>query len=169
MIHVTKTNLEDVLLVKPDVFFDHRGQYVEIYNEDTYGHNWVEQHFVQDDISVSYYNVLRGIHGDNYTWKFFSCLHGRVYLVVVNCDPASPQFKQWESFALSDINRLQVLVPPKHGVAHLVLSEKAILHYKQSSFYDQKSQFTYRWDDPSLKIIWPCTNPILSIRDSVQS
>lgn len=166
MIRVTKTNLQDVLLVKPEVFEDHRGQYVELYNEDEHGHNWVEQHFVQDDISVSYHNVLRGIHGDDRTWKLISCLYGRIYLVVVNCNPVSPQFKQWQSFVISDTNRNQILVPPKHGNGHLVLSEQAIFWYKQSEYYLPKNQFTVKWDDPAYHIWWPCKDPILSVRDA---
>ena len=56
-----------------------------------------------------------GIHGDDATWKLISCLHGRFYLVVVNYDQSSPQYRQWEAFTLSDKNRLQVLVPPRFG------------------------------------------------------
>ena len=66
---------------------------------------------------------------------------------------------------LSDQNRLQVLVPPKFGNGHLVLSAQAIFHYKQSSYYDRSTQFTLLWNDPKLDIWWPVTNPILSRRD----
>lgn len=166
VIKISKTHLQDVLLVQPEIFEDHRGQYVEIYNEDMYDHRSVDQHFVQDDISVSYNNVLRGIHGDDRTWKLISCLYGCIYLVVVNCDASSPQFKQWQSFVISDRNRHQVLVPPKHGNGHLVLSEQAIFHYKQSEYYLPQNQFTIKWNDPIYNIWWPCKNPILSIRDS---
>lgn len=139
---------------------------MELYNKNEYNHNLINQVFVQDNISVSSRNVLRGIHGDNHTWKLVSCLSGRIYLVVVCCDPLSPQFKQWQSFILSDANRLQVLVPPKHGNGHLVLSKKAIFHYKMSKFYNLETQFTIQWDDPSYKIEWPIENPILSKRDT---
>jgi len=59
----------------------------------------------------------------------------------------------------------QILVPPKFAIGHLVLSEKAIFHYKQSSYYDRASQFTLLWNDPQLNIWWPVRNPILSRRD----
>ena len=169
MIRVTKTTLLDVLLVQPEVHEDHRGQYVETYNEDEHHHKGVDIKFVQDDISVSTKNVLRGIHGDDRTWKLISCFYGRIYLVVVNCDPQSSQFKQWQSFVISDRNRHQVLVPPKHGNGHLVLSDSAIFFYKQSEYYLPQNQFTIRWDNPEYNIWWPCKDHILSIRDSATS
>lgn len=162
---VTKTELDGVLLIKPCVFEDFRGEYVETYNEKMYRKNGIECHFVQDDISISSQNVLRGVHGDEETWKLISCLHGRFYFVVVNCDTDSPDFGKWISFTLSDKNRWQVLVPPKHGNGHLVLSETAIFHYKQTTYYNPKGQFTYTWNDPQLKLWWPVKTPIISRRD----
>jgi len=162
---ITKTTLDDVLLIKLDVFEDHRGEYIETYNEELYRKNGIDMKFVQDDISVSTKNVLRGIHGDSETWKLISCLYGKFYLVVVNCDIDSENFGKWESFVLSDVNRLQVLVPPKYGNAHLILSDKAIFHYKQSIHYNPAKQFTYKWNDPKFNIWWPIKNPILSQRD----
>jgi dTDP-4-dehydrorhamnose 3,5-epimerase len=165
MIKVEKTKLEGVLLIKPDCFQDHRGQYVEIYNESLYRECGIDVKFIQDDISMSYKDVLRGIHGDSQTCKLISCLHGEFFLVVVNWDSSSSQYGKWESFILSDKNRLQVLVPPKFGNGHLVLSERAIFHYKQSTYYNREGQFTILWDDPKLNINWPINKPILSKRD----
>jgi dTDP-4-dehydrorhamnose 3,5-epimerase len=113
--------------------------------------------------------VLRGIHGDNVTWKLISCLSGKLYLVIVNCDKASRNFGQWQAFILSQKDRFQVLVPPKYGVAHLALADKIIFHYKQSTYYNPKIQFTFRWDDLGFKIKWPIKNPILSKRDKAGS
>ena len=165
MIEVSKTDIDGVLLIKLGIFEDHRGEYIETYNEALYKENGIDTKFVQDDISLSSKNVLRGIHGDDQTWKLISCLYGRFYLVVVNCDTESKDFGKWQSFVLSDKNRQQVLVPPKYGNAHLVLSDRTIFHYKQSTYYDRKKQFTYKWDDPKLNIWWPIKNPILSQRD----
>ena len=164
---ITKTKLDGVLLLKPEVFEDFRGQYVETYNEQFCRDNGIDVKFVQDDISVSSQHVLRGIHGDAETWKLVSCMHGKFYLVVVNCDKESPNFGKWQSFVLSDVNRYQVLIPPKHGNGHVVLSETAIFHYKQNTYYNPKGQFTYIWNDPQLKIWWPIKNPLLSQRDEV--
>jgi dTDP-4-dehydrorhamnose 3,5-epimerase len=163
---VSKTTLDGVLLVKPPTIFeDFRGTYVETYNEQLYKQAGIAIDFVQDDISVSSKHVLRGIHGDSETWKLVSCLFGKFYLVVVNWDSTSPQFREWESFVLSDVNRLQVLIPPKVGNGHIVLTEQAIFHYKQSSYYNPAGQFTLIWNDPKLNIWWPVKDPLVSRRD----
>ena len=165
MMDVCQTELEGVLKIKPYVFKDFRGEYVETYNEAEYIENGIDVKFIQDDISVSTKNVLRGIHGDATTWKLISCHYGKFYLVVVNCDTESTDFGKWESFVLSDKNRMQVLVPPKYGNGHLVLSDMTIFHYKQNTYYDRSGQFTYRWNDERFNIFWPVKSPILSQRD----
>ena len=165
MIKISKTDLGGVLLIEPYAFRDHRGCYTETYNEALYSKKGIDVKFIQDDISVSKKNVLRGIHGDSITWKLISCLYGEFYFVVVNCDKSSKNFGKWQAFNLSDKNYLQVLVPPKHGNGHLALTDTVIFHYKQSTYYNPDLQFTYRWNDPSLNIIWPVKNPILSKRD----
>jgi len=105
---VSKTKLDGVLLVKPQVFEDFRGQYVETYNDKLYAEHGITAKFVQDDISVSSRHVLRGIHGDAQTWKLVSCLYGKFYLVVVNCDKQSRGFGQWQSFVLSNLVLIRI-------------------------------------------------------------
>jgi dTDP-4-dehydrorhamnose 3,5-epimerase len=165
-LEVKKTKLDGVLLIKPlTIFEDFRGSYVETYNEELYNKAGITVKLVQDDISTSTLGVLRGIHGDSETWKLVSCLHGKFYLIVLNHDKDSKQFGQWESFTLSDTNRLQVLIPPKFGNGHVVLSESAIFHYKQNTYYNRAGQFTVVWNDPKFKMWWPVKNPIISQRD----
>ena len=160
-----KTKLEGVLLIKPVVFEDHRGEYLEIYNKTGYKAAGVNVDFVEDDISTATRGVIKGVHGDTGTWKLISCLHGKFYLVVLNYDEKSKDYGKWQSFVLSDVNRHQVLIPPLHGNGHQCLSEKSIFHYKQSEYYDPKRQFTVRWNDERFNMWWPIKNPILSRRD----
>jgi dTDP-4-dehydrorhamnose 3,5-epimerase len=163
---VEKTKLHGVRLITPPTLFeDFRGSYVETYNRELYTKAGVAVDFIQDDMSTSTRHVLRGIHGDGKTTKLVSCLYGRFYIVVLDMDQGSPTYKQWEGFTLSDTNRLQLLIPPKHGNGHVVLSDTAIFHYKQDTDYDRAGQFTIRWDDPAYKIWWPVKAPILSRRD----
>jgi dTDP-4-dehydrorhamnose 3,5-epimerase len=163
----TKTSgLDGVLLITPPTNFeDFRGFYVETYNRDIYHAAGITTEFLQDDISVSRQHVLRGIHGDGETWKLISCLQGSFYLLVVNNDPDSPQFRKWTSFTLSEHNRLQVLIPPKFGNGHVVLTEQAIFHYKQNTNYNRAGQFTLLWNDPAFNFWWPIAQPIISQRD----
>ena len=163
---VEKTSLEGPLLITPPTNFeDFRGSYVELYNEEIFKAAGIDVEFVQDDISTSSRHVLRGIHGDRKTWKLVSCLFGSFYLVVADCNEGSNQYHQWESFTLSDTNRLMVLIPPGFGNGHLVLSDSAIFHYKQSTYYDRESQFTYAWNSPALNLWWPVKHPVVSQRD----
>jgi dTDP-4-dehydrorhamnose 3,5-epimerase len=163
---VETTSLTGVKLIHPSTNFeDFRGSYVEVYNRELFLKAGINEDFIQDDISTSTRNVLRGIHGDQETSKLVSCLHGSFYLIVVNQDKDSPEFGKWESFTLSDKNRLQVLIPPKFGNGHLVLSDSAIFHYKQTTNYNRASQFTILWNDPKFDFWWPVKNPILSRRD----
>lgn len=162
---ISKTSLPGVLLVKPDIYSDFRGTNVSIYNEQDYAAKGIPVKFVEDKISTSSKNVLRGIHGDPGTYKLITCLYGSVYLAVVNCDENSKDFGKWEAFTLKDAERLQVLVPPMYGNGHLVLSDYAVFHYKWSEYYHPEKQFRYRYDDPRFNIPWPVEKPVLSKRD----
>lgn len=164
---VEKTTLDGVLVVHPlTQHEDFRGDYVETYNEELYRAAGITEKFVQDDYATSTKHVLRGIHGDAKTVKLISCLYGRIYVVVVNNDPESPQFRKWQGFTLSDVNRLQIRIPAKFGNAYLVMSEISVFHYKQTTYYDRPGQFTIRWNDPVYKFWWPISNPIVSQRDA---
>ena len=163
---IEKTKLDGVLIVHPPTQHeDFRGDYVEIYNEDLYRASGIADRFVQDDYATSSRHVLRGIHGDLKTVKLISCIYGTIYVVVVNNDPTSAQYRMWQSFTLSDRNRLQVYVPAKFGNAYLVLSDTAVFYYKQNTYYDRSGQFTIKWNDPAYKFWWPVKDPILSERD----
>src|SRR5207248_4364380 len=101
-LNIHKTALDGVLLIEaPTNFHDFRGEYVEIYNREMYRAAGIAIDFIQDDISVSAHKVLRGLHGDAETAKLVSCLYGKFYLVVVNNDRESRQYRQWTSFMLS--------------------------------------------------------------------
>ncbi len=163
---IRQTKLKGVVLIEPPTNHrDFRGFFVETFNEMLYRKAGIKVKFVQDDFSLSKKNVLRGIHGDQNTWKLATCIHGKIHLVVIDCDPASRFFGKHVSWTLSERNRFQVLIPPKHGVAHLVMSPVAILGYKQSAYYDRAGQFTFKWNDPRFKSRWSVRKPILSERD----
>lgn len=163
---IKSTNLEGVKIIEPPtIFHDHRGDYIETYNKGLYYNNDIKIDFIQDDISISQKNVLRGIHGDSKTWKLISCIYGEIFVIIVNNDPKSKQYNQYEHFIISDKNNYQILVPPLFGNGHLVLSDKCIFHYKQSTYYNRNNQFTILWNDPKYNFKWPIKNPILSKRD----
>lgn len=163
------TQVKDLKIIKPVSFYDFRGEYVETFSARNYqftdesGNDVI---FVEDDISVSKKGVLRGLHGDEKTWKLIQCLWGHIFVAVADMRKDSPTYLQWDSFSVSDSNRLQVLVPAGCVNGHLCLSEKCIFSYKQSQYYSGSgNQVTIRWDDPKLGIPWPVDKPLLSERD----
>jgi len=167
MIEVSKTKLPGVLKIRRQFFQDPRGFQFEIYNRRDYFKKGMVVDFVQDNISCSKRNVLRGLHGDIQTWKLISCLFGKLFFVVANYDPSSKDFGRWQSFILTPKNNLQILVPPRHLNGHLIMSDQAIFHYKLSEYYSgAENQFSVRWNDSRFDIKWPVDNPILSQRDS---
>lgn len=162
---IEKTTLKGVYKIIPGKFKDNRGAYIETYNKYFLEKNKININFIQDDISISKKNVLRGLHGDFKTWKLVSCLLGKFYLIVVNNIKSSNQFRKWEKFILTENNRIQILIPPGFGNGHYALKKKIIFFYKQSTYYDFKSQFTIKWDDKNFNFKWPKGKKILSNRD----
>ena len=161
---IKKTKLKGVHLIELFEFKDHRGKYVESFNLSQFN-KFKKLKFIQDDFSISKKNVLRGFHGDNKTWKLVSCVHGKFLLVVINNIKNDPQYLKTYQVILDDKKYQQVLIPPNFGNAHLILSDKAIFHYKQTTYYNRAGQFTIKWNDPRLNLKWPVKKPILSNRD----
>ena len=112
--HVEDTKLSGVKLIIPDRFEDHRGSYMELYDSEKFNSNPKLQtiEFVQDDISISRKNVLRGLHGDFQTTKLVTVLKGSAYALVADNRPDSPTYRSWQAFTLSEQNRNQLLLPP---------------------------------------------------------
>jgi len=163
---VKDTILEGVKLVITDRFEDYRGELGGVYDEKKYNAAGLRARFIYDMVSMSYKNVLRGMHGDKETIKLVQCLFGTVYSVVVNCDESSQDFGKWQSFILSDKNHHQLYIPPLYGNGYYVLSDISVYTYKMTIPHSD-SQFTYAWNDPRFCIRWPTDSPILSARDDI--
>ena len=153
----------EVKILKPDPWFDYRGEMWTFWEKENevlpIGHEWKISKFTR-----SRKNVLRGLHGDNETWKHITCVYGAFYQVVVDYREDSPNYLQWDSFVLDDKNMKSVLVPPGFINGHLCLSDECVFHYTQSypnDYVDWQDQLSVKWNDPMLKIDWPIDNPIL--------
>ena len=153
-------DIHNVLIVKTDIFMDNRGYFVESFNKKKYPVN-----FVQDNFSSSKKNVLRGFHGDSGTWKLLSCIYGKVQFAFINYNIKSKNFKKNINIILQEEDNLQILVPPKFGTANLILSNKAIIHYKQSTYHKQYKQFTINYKSKVLNFKWKSKKTIISKRD----
>lgn len=165
MPEVRQTAIEGLLLFEPKVFPDNRGFFFESWRKNTYRDFGVNEELVQDDISFSQKDVLRGLHVHMQQGQLLTILAGVVFDVVVDLRPQSKTYKQFLSFTLSAERPQQIYMPP--GTAHgfCVLSDTALLHYKCSQYYDPKAECGIRWDDPTLAIPWPVEAPIMSKKD----
>ena len=168
---IIKTNIEDVLILKPKVFGDKRGYFMESFSEREFCSKIREIRFVQDNESGSVRNVVRGLHFQKPPFsqsKLVRVVKGKVLDVSVDIRKGSPTFGQHVAVELSDENHLQVFIP--RGFAHgfAVLSDEVIFQYKCDEFYAPQSEGAIAWDDPDLGIDWkvPADEVILSSKDT---
>ena len=153
-----------------EIFRDHRGEFVETFNQKKY--TFFDDNnklivFLEDDISISKYSVIRGLHGDENTWKLVQCLSGEIYINIVDFKPQSATYLNSESYTLKDFERKQILIPAGCLNGTQCLTPKSIFSYKQSNYYETSiGQKTVRWNDSKLNLNWPISNPILSDRDA---
>jgi len=162
-----KTDLDGVIRIEVgNAFEDFRGNYVETFNKTQYENASISVDWLQDDYAYSRKRVLRGLHGDKVTDKLVYCSYGNLYVVVIQGNPKSPNYYQWQSFTLSCVNKTQLFVPAQYAVGYLVMSDGAIFNYKQNSYYGDDDQFTIKWNDPKANIWWPISDPLTSLRDT---
>jgi len=161
------TKIEDVLLIKPSVFKDERGFFFESYRESRLKDQGLDISFVQDNVSLSAKNSLRGLHYQiqNPQDKLLMVLQGEILDVAVDLRKNSKTFGQYISRVLSAQNKHQLLVPKGFAHGFLVLSQNALVYYKCSDYYNPEAERGLRWDDPALGIDWKVKNPILSEKD----
>ena len=159
------TKFKEAFLIKPLVFEDYRGYFKETFRKNIFLDLGIDVDFVQDNVSWSYKNVLRGMHYDYNVAKLVQVIHGRTYHVIVDMNENSPTYKEWQSFTLSSDNHLQIFVPKGFANGFLVLSDQVWVYYKQSDYYNPATSRVLKWNDPSVNIKWPIQNPILSEQD----
>ena len=163
---VVDTELHGVRRIEPEIFTDHRGSYVEIFDTAKYRELCAGIEFVQDDISISHQDVLRGLHGDWQTTKLVSVLSGIGYAILADNRPASPTYRRWQAFTLDGDSHHQLLIPPGIGNSVFAVQGPLVYWYKQDQHWAPGRQFTIRWDDPEWGFVWPIVDPILSARDA---
>ena len=164
---IEETNLDGVLLLKPQFFKDDRGFFLESYNKDVLNNVGINPEFVQDNHSRSSKNVLRGLHfqKENPQGKLVRCSNGRVFDVVVDINPSSNTFKDFFCIELNDENNYQLWIPPGYAHGFCCISSFADFNYKCTDFYFPNDQHGIIWNDPEIGIPWPVSNPIISKKD----
>jgi dTDP-4-dehydrorhamnose 3,5-epimerase len=165
-LQLLETNFADAKLIVPDVYEDDRGFFKETYNAGRYKGAGIVDDFVQDSVSVSSKNVIRGLHYDLAMSKLVQVLRGKIWDVIVDVRSGSLTYGTWQGFYLSDFNHRQLYIP--RGFAHgfLALSDEVVFSYKHGALYDPARERAIRWDDPTLAIAWPLVGePRISVKD----
>ena len=167
-----KQNIEDVILIKPKVFCDNRGFFMESYKKSEFVANGIDVDFVQDNHSKSSAHVLRGLHyqaNPHAQAKLVRCLKGKIYDVAVDIRPNSKTFGQYVKVELSEENKQMLYIPEGFAHGFVVLSEVAEIHYKTNSEYATESDRGVLWNDKDININWEIDfEPILSEKDKNQ-
>ena len=166
---ITKTKLDGVVIIEPDVFGDNRGFFMESWNKKKMEEAGLFYDFVQDNHSKSTVKgTLRGIHfqkGNKAQAKLVRCVKGVVLDVAVDLRQNSPTFKQWVGVELSEENKKQLLIPRGFGHGFVTLTDDVEFLYKADNYYASEADAGIRWNDPDIGIEWGIENPILSEKD----
>ena len=165
---VTESGIKGVFIIEPDVYEDDRGFFMETFHNERYRKLLgINLDFVQDNISRSSKNVLRGMHFQkNYPQgKIVKASRGEILDVVVDLRKDSPTYGTWESFRLSEKNKLQVWIPPGFAHGFLVMSDSADIDYKCTEYYHPEDELCLLWNDPEVAIDWTINDPILTEKD----
>ena len=160
--------LTGALMLTLRVFTDERGFFAETYSLDRYRRCGVEETFVQDNLSLSRRNVLRGLHGDSRLAKLVGVVRGSIFDAIVDVRDESTTYGQWYGARLTAAEGRQIYVPRGFLHGFLALEDETLVAYKQSAAYDPACEFAVAWNDPDIGIEWPLgeERPILSARDA---
>ena len=165
-IRTAATNLEGVRIFYPEVFEDDRGFFKETYSRNKYRELGLTDDFVQDSVSFSSRNVIRGLHGDPEMSKLIQVLRGRVFDAIVDLRRSSPTFRKWQGFYLSEHNHMQVYVPKGCFHGFLALTDDVVFSYKHGAHHDPNREIGILWNEPTLAVAWPLVGePRLSPKD----
>lgn len=154
-----RTEIPEVVLIKPKVFGDERGFFMETYKKSEFEKFGIDTDFVQDNHSRSVKGVLRGLHFQKEPYaqgKLIRCIRGKIFDVAVDIRKGSPTFGKWVGFELSEENKYLLWIPKGFAHGFLTLSDEAEVIYKVSGAeYNPQSEAGIIWNDPDISINWP--------------
>ena len=164
-----KTSIEEVILVKPKVFGDDRGFFLETYKKEDFEKNGIKDEFIQDNHSKSQFGVLRGLHyqkNPNVQGKLVRCTKGKILDVAVDIRKNSPTFLKWVIKELTEENKHQLYIPKGFAHGFVALSDVVEVNYKVSGNYSPKDEGGIKWNDETIGIEWGIDfEPLLSQKD----
>ena len=160
--HIEKTKIKDLLILRSKVHKDNRGFFKEINKKKI-----LNQNLIFDCLSRSKQNTIRGLHFQkkNPQGKFITVVEGEVLDVAVDLRKKSKTFGKHFSIIMSDKSDFSLYIPEGFAHGFICLSKTCIINYKCNKYRDVKSETTLKWNDSHLKIKWPVKKPILSLKD----
>ena len=167
---ITETNIPDVLLLKPKVFRDDRGFFLETFRQEYLQSQGIDVCFVQDNLSKSQKGTVRGLHYQikQPQDKLIMVMQGAILDVAVDLRRNSSTFGQFTAMELSARNKRQLFIPKGFAHGFSVLSDEALVYYKCSDYYNPDGERGLLWNDPALAIDWKVTEPVISDKDQHQ-
>ena len=160
--HIKKTPIKDLVLLKTKIYRDSRG-----FLKETSKKNVIKKDFIFDLMSSSNKNVLRGLHIQTTKpqAKLITVSYGKIFDVAVDLRKKSKTFGKYFSIIISNKSDFSLYIPEGFAHGFICLSKTCIINYKCNKYRDVKSETTLKWDDSYLKIKWPVKKPILSLKD----
>lgn len=163
------TEIKGVILVKPRVFGDDRGFFLETYKKEDFEKAGIIDEFIQDNHSKSSFGVLRGLHYQkepNAQSKIVRCTKGKIIDVAVDIRKNSPTFLKWVKVELSEENKYQLYIPKGFAHGFVALSDVVEVMYKVSGKYSPSNEGGIKWNDPDINVDWGIDfEPLLSEKD----
>ena len=166
--NITKTDIQGLIIIEPQIFKDSRGCFFESWNAKKFKQLGISEDFVQDNQSVSSKGVLRGLHFQNPPYaqaKLVRVLKGSVLDIAVDLRKNSPTYGKHVSVILSEQNNKSFFIPKGFAHGFLSLEDNTVFNYKCSDYYNKESEGSLLWNDEDLKIDWQIDNPLVSEKD----
>ena len=166
--NITKTDIEGLIIIEPQIFKDSRGAFFESWNAKKFKQLGISEDFVQDNQSVSSKGVLRGLHFQNPPYaqaKLVRVIEGSVLDVAVDLRKNSTTYGMHVSVILSGQNNKSFFIPKGFAHGFLSLEDNTVFNYKCSDYYNKESEGSLLWNDEDLKIDWQIDNPLISEKD----
>lgn len=160
--------IPDIIIIKPKIFNDDRGFFMETYKYSEFAAFGIKENFVQDNHSKSTKGVLRGLHyqkNPKAQGKLIRCTKGKVFDIGVDIRKNSPDFGKSTGVILSEENKNMLYIPAGFAHGFLVISDVAELQYKTTEEYSTENERGIIWNDPDLNINWGIDNPVISEKD----
>jgi dTDP-4-dehydrorhamnose 3,5-epimerase len=166
---ITQTDIKDLIVIEPKVFVDHRGWFIESYNEKVYFDNGINIEFKQDNHSLSREKgVLRGLHFQNNPYaqtKLVRCTRGKIWDVAVDLRKSSPTYLKWFGIELTPENHKMLFIPQGFAHGFITLEDNSEVQYKVDNYYNPTTDRSIKYDDPKIGIRWPMEDVVVSDKD----